>query len=128
QLDGTSAQGEEAIEFLVRSTREVVKAGDLGPSPYIVGNPIDREEMFFGRADIIDRIRRQLTTATNANVVLLEGNRRTGKTSVLKQLQKKGTLPGWVTVYCNFQDAEGDSTRAGISTRDIYRFLARTIG
>jgi type I restriction enzyme M protein len=128
RLDGTLARGEEIIEILVRSTREVVRAGDLGASPYIVGNPIDREEMFFGRADVIDRIRRQLAATTNANIVLLEGNRRTGKTSVLKQLQKKGTLPGWLIVYCNFQEAEGDPTRAGISTRDVYRFLARTIG
>lgn len=128
RLDGALAQGEETVDLLVRSTREAVRAGDLGASPYIVGNPIDREEMFFGRTDVIERIGRQLGSTTNANVILLEGNRRTGKTSILKQLQKKGALPGWVVVYCSFQDAEGDETRAGISTRNVYRLLARTIG
>lgn len=128
RLDGNPVDGQRSLPILVRSTRDAAKAADLGASPYIVGNPIDREEMFYGRAHVIDRIRRQLAAATNANVVLLEGNRRTGKTSVLKQLQKKETLPGWVIVYCNFQEAEGDPTRAGISTRDVYRFLARTIG
>lgn len=128
RLDGTPVHGVDSIDILVRSTRDAARAADLGASPYVVGSPIDREEMFFGRADVIDKIRRQLTATTNANVVLLEGNRRTGKTSILKQLQKKETLPGWLIVYCNFQEAEGDSTRAGISTRDVYRFLARTIG
>lgn len=128
RLDGTPAHGENTVVVIVRSTREVVRSADLGASPYIVGNPIDREEMFFGRADVIRRIRRQLAATTNANIVLLEGNRRTGKTSILKQLQRKDTLPGWLIAYCNFQEAEGDSTRAGISTRDVYRFLARTIG
>src|SRR5262249_44825326 len=55
RLDGVPAQGEETIAILVRSMREAVRSADLGASPYIVGNPIDREEMFFGRADVIDR-------------------------------------------------------------------------
>jgi type I restriction enzyme M protein len=84
--------------------------------------------MFFGRADVIQRIKRQLSSETNANVILLEGNRRTGKTSVLKQLQKKDTLPGWIPVYCSFQDAEGEEARAGITTQNIFRLVARTLG
>ena len=31
-------------------------------------------------------------------------------------------------LYCSFQDAEGDESRAGISTRNVYRLMARTIG
>lgn len=114
--------------MLVKSTRDDVLAGDLGASPYIVGNPVDREEMFFGRSDVLDRIKRQLGSATNANVILLEGNRRTGKTSILRQLQKPDALSGWIAVYCSFQDAEGDESRAGISTRNVYRLMARTLG
>ena len=128
RLDGGDVRGEEILELLVRSTRDDVLAGELGPSPYIVGNPVDREEMFFGRKDVIERIRRQLGSTTNANVILLEGNRRTGKTSILRQLQKMDVLPGWIAVYCSFQDAEGDESRAGISTRNVYRLLARTLG
>jgi type I restriction enzyme M protein len=128
RLDGGQVRGERTIELLVKSTRDEVLAGDLGPSPYIVGNPVDREEMFFGRYDVLDRIQRQLGSATNANVILLEGNRRTGKTSILRQLQKPEALPGWIAVYCSFQDAEGDESRAGISTRNVYRLMARTIG
>jgi type I restriction enzyme M protein len=128
RLDGVPIHGSETIQILVRSTRQAVLAGDLGPSPYIVGNPIDREDMFYGRADVIERIRRQLGSEANANVILLEGNRRTGKTSVLRQLQKNDALPGWIAVYCSFQDAEGDESKAGITTQNVYRLMARILG
>ena len=125
RLDGTAVNGETEVALRVLSTREVVRSGDLGASPYIVGNPVDRHEMFFGRTDIIDRIRRQLGADTHANVILLEGNRRTGKTSILSQLEKSDVLPGWIPVYCSLQEAEGDDSRGGITTRNVFKLLAR---
>ncbi len=128
RLDGTPVRNEEEIELHVRSPHEAVQSGDLGASPYIVGSPVDRKEMFFGRADVIERIRRQVGANTHANVILLEGNRRTGKTSILGQLKTEGTLPGWIPVYCSLQDAEGDGARAGVTTRNFFRLLARATG
>ena len=128
RLDGAVVRGEADISLRVLSTREALRSGDLGASPYIVGNPVDRREMFFGRADVIDRIKRQLGAGNHANVILLEGNRRTGKTSVLRQLGNMDVLPGWIPVYCSFQDAEGDGAKAGIATRNVFRLLARTTG
>ena len=84
--------------------------------------------MFFGRADIIEPIKRQLGASTHANVILLEGNRRTGKTSILQQLGKAGVLPGWIPVYCSFQGAEGHGSKVGIATREVFRLFAREIG
>ena len=128
RLDGATVRGETDVSLRLLSTREAVRSGDLGASPYIVGSPVDRQEMFFGRADVIDRIKRQLGANSHANVILLEGNRRTGKTSVLRQLGKMDVLPGWIPVYCSFQDAEGHGPKAGIATRDVFRLLARTTG
>ena len=128
RLDGTPVGNEEETELHVRSTREAVRSGDLGASPYIVGSPVDRQEMFFGRADVIQRIQRQVGASTHANVILLEGNRRTGKTSILRQLGNPDALPGWITVDCSLQDAEGDGQKGGISTRNLYRLLARRTG
>ena len=128
RLDGTAVQGEVEVALRVLSTREVVRPGDLGASPYIVGNPVDRHEMFFGRTDIMDRIQRQLGASTHANVILLEGNRRTGKTSILHQLGKLNVLPDWIPVYCSLQDAGGDDSRGGISTRNVFKLLTRTTG
>ena len=92
---------------------------DLGPSPYIVGSPVDREEMFFGREGIMGQIRRQVGANEHGNVILLEGNRRSGKTSILRQLEKEGALPGWAAVYCSFQDVDS------VATHDVFRLLAR---
>ena len=128
RLDGTSVKGDEVVHLSVRSTRDAGRPAALGASPYIVGNPVDREEMFFGRTGIMDRIWRQLGEKSHANVILLEGNRRTGKTSILRQLGKAGVLPDWIPVYCSFQDAEGDDTSGGITTRNVFRLLARTMG
>ena len=128
RLDGTAVRGEGEVSLRVLSTREVVRTGDLGASPYIVGNPVDRQEMFFGRTGIMDRIRRQVGASTHANVILLEGNRRTGKTSILRQLGKADALPGWIPVYCSLQDAEGDDKRSGITTRNVFKLLARATG
>ena len=128
RLDGTAVHGEMEIALRVLSNREVVRSGDLGASPYIVGSPVERHEMFFGRTDIMVRIQRQLGTSTHANVILLEGNRRTGKTSILRQLGKANVLPGWIPVYCSLQEAEGDDSRGGISTRNVFKLLARTTG
>ncbi len=99
---------------------------ELGISPYIVGNPVVVEDMFFGRQDVIQSIQRQLSTEHKANVILLEGNRRTGKTSILKQLEKEDVLPEWVVVNCSFQAGEG--TSGGLPTNEVFRLMAREIG
>ena len=130
RLDGHPVSGELPLAVDVRSTREAVHLADLGKSPYIVGNPIDidREEMFFGRQDIIDKIQRQLSTSHQANVTLLEGNRRTGKTSILKRLQAPDMLPDWIVVNCSFQGGEGHESKAGLPTNEVFRLMARDIG
>ena len=128
RLNGTAVRDEKEIELRVLSKREEEPSGDLGASPYIVGSPIDRHDMFFGRADVMERIKRQLRGRAHANVILLEGNRRSGKTSILRQLGKADAPAGWVPVYCSFQEAEGDAMRAGVTTRNVFRLLARKTG
>jgi len=58
-------------------------------NPYIYGTPITSDDMFFGRNDVIDFVKSNLTGAYQNNVVILHGERRTGKTSILYQLQKR---------------------------------------
>ncbi|MXX40866.1 MAG: N-6 DNA methylase [Gemmatimonadetes bacterium] len=128
RFDGRPVSGELPLAVDVRSTREFVHLAELGTSPYIVGSPIDREEMFFGRQDIIDTIQRQLSTSHRANVILLEGNRRTGKTSILKRLQAPNVLPGWIVAYCSLQGGEGHESKAGLPTNEVFRLMARDIG
>jgi tetratricopeptide (TPR) repeat protein len=53
-------------------------------NPYIVGNPINNKEKFFGRDDVFHFIEDNLVQG--ANVLVLYGQRRIGKTSVLAQI------------------------------------------
>ncbi|HXV59723.1 MAG TPA: ATP-binding protein [Vicinamibacteria bacterium] len=54
-------------------------------NPYVAGAPVLDENLFFGRARLIDRI---LQTIHN-NSLLLYGERRIGKTSIQHQLKKR---------------------------------------
>jgi DNA-binding response OmpR family regulator len=56
-------------------------------NPYIVGNPVTGPEMFFGREDVFHSIHEMLVGQHRDNVVVLYGQRRTGKTSVLYQMR-----------------------------------------
>jgi HEAT repeat protein/tRNA A37 threonylcarbamoyladenosine biosynthesis protein TsaE len=55
-------------------------------NPYITGRPVEAREMFFGRQDVFDFVRRNLIGQYQDNAIVLYGEPRTGKTSVLKQM------------------------------------------
>ena len=137
RFDGKPVGDEGTVSLLVRDNRAQYRtgaeAGDLGDSPYVVGSPVERQEMFFGRTEVMEVIKRQLGKSTHANVILLEGNRRTGKTSILRQVAKDDVvLRDWIPVDCSLQAASGaaasDQTKAGITTREFFRLIARKTG
>ncbi|RPI31446.1 MAG: hypothetical protein EHM70_11505 [Chloroflexota bacterium] len=56
------------------------------PNPYVVGTPLQTgSPLFFGREEIVGFIKENLEASHRNNLVLI-GQRRTGKTSLLKQL------------------------------------------
>lgn len=57
-------------------------------NPYIAGSPVTGTEMFYGREDVFTFIRRNLIGQHRDTPVVLYGQRRTGKTSVLYQLHR----------------------------------------
>lgn len=58
-------------------------------NPYIAGNPITGAEMFFGRQDVFAFIQQALIGKHRDNVIVLYGQRRTGKTSALYQMPRR---------------------------------------
>ncbi|HWS83905.1 MAG TPA: hypothetical protein VN207_06560 [Ktedonobacteraceae bacterium] len=56
-------------------------------NPYIFGNPIKDPEMFFGRQELFGDIYGTLTKRGSSNGILLYGQSRMGKTSVLHQMR-----------------------------------------
>ena len=55
-------------------------------NPYIVGNPIREQNMFFGRQDDFKFIRQKVTGGEKGGLLVLCGSRRSGKTSILFQI------------------------------------------
>ena len=53
-------------------------------NPYIIGVPIDDPKLFFGREDLFQFVQDNLNK--NAKVIVLHGQRRIGKSSVLSQI------------------------------------------
>src|SRR5690606_36086023 len=83
-LSGQEVDGE--IELVIRVAEPELVANtvsaELGGSPYVTGSPLEPQHghsVFYGRDELLGKISRQI--ATHGNVVLLEGNRRAGKTS-----------------------------------------------
>jgi len=73
-------------------------------NPYVAGNPVGDSTAFVGRADVLREVLRVLRHAKN-NAIVLYGQRRIGKTSVLQELQaqlpKKGS---YQPVFFDLQD------------------------
>ena len=78
-------------------------------NPYIVGNPIKEQASFFGRQDIFREVL-QVLRQRDSNAIVLYGQRRIGKTSVLLQLEKQLAHAGEFTpVYFDLQDKAAKS-------------------
>jgi tetratricopeptide (TPR) repeat protein len=90
-------------------------------NPYVAGNPVGDSAAFVGRADVLQEVLRVLRHAKN-NAIVLYGQRRIGKTSVLQELQaqlpKKGA---YQPVFFDLQD------KAKWPLERVLRDLARTI-
>lgn len=130
RVDGQPVDGTEAL-MLRRPRNELARdrsSSALGVSPYITGDVVEDAEMFVGRRAILDDIKTHIGGGTK--VILLEGNRRTGKTSILRQLPRPdlGLRESWILVECSLQGTVGDATKDGIPTEGIFRLIVRDIG
>jgi type I restriction enzyme M protein len=125
-LDGRNQKGRQEIAIELLSGAENSANLELGLSPYFISQPVgpDRNDVFFGREAVIDQIKRQLQSG---NTVLLEGNRRAGKSSILKHLEGVNRIPGRFAVYSSFQAAAGAEKVAGMPTETVWRTLAQSL-
>ena len=91
-------------------------------SPYIIGVPLtERQEIFVGRTDISSRIE-QLILNRRQPPLLLYGQRRVGKTSLLNNMGR--LLPS--TIVPMFVDMQGPATRARDEAGFLYN-MARSM-
>lgn len=75
---------------------------EISPNPYIAGNPLRSENMFFGRNDVFEYLNTKLRPGLDVAIVLY-GQRRTGKTSILFRLKEGKLGPQFIPVYIDIQ-------------------------
>ncbi|MCB0166358.1 MAG: AAA family ATPase [Anaerolineae bacterium] len=84
----TDTRGPGQVENFADVVHLLTAAGEFQfiPNPYVVGTPLQTgSPLFVGREDLLTFIEQNLA-ATHRNNLVLIGQRRTGKTSLLKQL------------------------------------------
>ncbi len=75
----------------------------ITPNPFIVGNPIRTREMFFGREDDFRFVKNKVEGDRYGSLILLFGERRAGKTSVLYQIVGGRLGPSYLPVFIDMQ-------------------------
>jgi len=76
----------------------------IEPNPFIVGNPIRTEKMFFGREDDFRYVRTKLEGVSQGVVIVFCGERRVGKSSILYQVLNGRLGPRFVPIFVDMQE------------------------
>jgi ligand-binding sensor domain-containing protein len=84
--------------------RELRNYIPIEPNPYIVGNPIRTETMFYGREDDFRYVRTKLDSANQGVVIVFCGERRVGKSSILYQVLNGRLGARFVPVFVDMQE------------------------
>lgn len=87
------------------------------PNPYIAGNPIRNREMFFGREDEFRFIARALEDGRKTALIVLFGERRCGKSSILYQILNGCLGQAFLPVFVDMQIMAGIASDAEFFSR-----------
>jgi hypothetical protein len=76
------------IAALIEPARRFVSVANPY-SRYSGGTPVEEQRMFFGRRELLDRIYTEVTSGPLGQCLVLYGQKQCGKSSVLRQLEKR---------------------------------------
>jgi tetratricopeptide (TPR) repeat protein len=76
-------------------------------NPYIAGKALGQSHGFFGRSDVLHLVENELASP-DRNALVLFGQRRIGKTSILLQLRRRLPKEPYCTVYFDLMDRAHD--------------------
>ncbi len=91
------------------------------PNPYIAGKAISEPDMFFGREDVFKFVKDKFSRSAKDITIVLHGGRRTGKTSILRQIANGRLGDEFVPVFIDIQEM------AGVDTHDFLREIAQKV-
>lgn len=86
---GEEHSTEEHSETVRLYSEDEFRKIDNRYAPFADGGPVDNPEMFFGRDLLLDQLRDALLTETVGKCIVVFGQKRTGKTSLLSHLKRK---------------------------------------
>jgi HEAT repeat protein len=72
-------------------------------SPYVLGPPVKTSKMFYGRRDVFDWITENISGVQQQNILVLHGERRMGKTSILYQLLNRPPSPQHICILFSLE-------------------------
>lgn len=113
--------------------RELRSYVPIEPNPFIVGNPIRTEKMFYGREDDFRYVRTKLEGANQGVVIVFCGERRVGKSSILYQVLNGRLGDRFIPVFVDLQemviasDAEFFARISRLMAESISRADARAV-
>lgn len=84
-------------------------------NPYVAGKPIKSSQMFFGRQDVLDYLKSNFGNQVD-NIIVLHGERRSGKSSIIYQLLNTSILAPHIPILVDMQ---------GLMDADTSAFLYR---
>lgn len=93
-------------------------------NPYVAGNPV-RGQNFFGRADVLERVAQELRNP-GVSAIVLFGQRRIGKTTVLLRLQENLPKDEFLPIFFDLQDQA--RKRLGNVLSDLAETMADAAG
>jgi len=93
----------------------------LPSNPYIAGNPVHGQDKFIGRQDVLRDVEQMLRNAST-NAIVLFGQRRIGKTSVLLHIERElAAKKEFTPIYFDLQD------KASLSLAKVLYQMAQKI-
>jgi len=101
--DDREAQGKKTE---LSGTLQLFETEEFTPieNPYVAGAPVRDPKVFHGREDVFHFIEENLIRTFRNRTILIYGQRRTGKTSVLYQLLRHRLPQDFLGVYVDMQE------------------------
>jgi len=96
-------------------------------NPYKPGPPVGDSKMLFGRDVMITKIQRELASQDAATIIVVEGNRRSGKSSILHRLTRPDVLSHCLVVNVDLKDLRTPESSSEASEHAMFFLLAERI-
>lgn len=132
RLNNEPAAGAMELVATAAPSNSVREVRELGSNPYVYARVLDEktENVFKGRKKAISGILSAIDRPSGSTIILIEGNRRIGKTSLLRYFIRNHLPTDKIAVFVNFQEFDGlagKDAKPGIPTVSVFQGMTREV-